>query len=335
MSEPHKSPARTAELSLSKLTVSFDGVTVLHGVDLSVGKGEALGLVGESGSGKSVTWLAALGLLPGKAKITGSARLDGMELIGAKPETLDTVRGGRVAMIFQDPTSALNPVLKVGRQIGEALALHRGLSGAAIKAEAKRLFDLVGIPDAERRLSSYPHEFSGGQNQRVMIAMALAGAPDILVADEPTTALDVTIQAQILDLINTVRREMGMALVLISHDLGVIAETCDRVAVMYAGRIVEEAPASALFAAPHHPYARGLLHSLPPLGGERRKLVSIPGVVPDPRALPHGCAFAPRCPQVSEACLSAPPALRGVGDARRLACVLEARTVPLRAFEAA
>ncbi|MGL4439111.1 MAG: ABC transporter ATP-binding protein [Bosea sp. (in: a-proteobacteria)] len=323
---------------MSGLTVSFDGVTVLHGIDLSVGKGEALGLVGESGSGKSVTWLAALGLLPGKARVSGSARLDGLELIGAKPETLDKVRGGRVAMIFQDPTSALNPVLKVGTQIGEALALHRGLSGVAIKAEAKRLFDLVGIPDAERRLSAYPHEFSGGQNQRVMIAMALAGEPDILVADEPTTALDVTIQAQILDLINTVRREMGMALVLISHDLGVIAETCDRVAVMYAGRIVEEAPAGELFAAPRHPYARGLLHSLPPLGGARRKLVSIPGVVPDPRALPKGCAFAPRCREVSDACLDAPPALRGAEPGRRLACVLDPSHSPsadLREFEAA
>ena len=328
----------STQITLSGLTVSFDGVTVLHGIDLSIGKGEALGLVGESGSGKSVTWLAALGLLPGKARVSGSTKLDGLELIGARPETLDKVRGGRVAMIFQDPTSALNPVLKVGTQIGEALSLHRGLSGAAIKAEAKRLFDLVGIPDAERRLSAYPHEFSGGQNQRVMIAMALAGEPDILVADEPTTALDVTIQAQILDLINTVRREMGMALVLISHDLGVIAETCDRVAVMYAGRIVEEALAADLFAAPRHPYARGLLHSLPPLGGARRKLVSIPGVVPDPRALPKGCAFAPRCREVSDACLVAPPVLQVAEAGRRLACVLDpshVQSADLREFVAA
>lgn len=338
MSEASRTLVHSTKLTLSGLTVSFDGVTVLHGVDFSIGKGEALGLVGESGSGKSVTWLAALGLCSGKARVSGSARLDGLELIGAKPETLEKVRGGRVAMIFQDPTSALNPVLKVGTQIGEALALHRGLSGAAIKAEAKRLLDLVGIPDAERRLSGYPHEFSGGQNQRVMIAMALAGEPDILVADEPTTALDVTIQAQILDLINTVRREMGMALVLISHDLGVIAETCDRVAVMYAGRIVEEAPAAELFAAPRHPYARGLLHSLPPLGGARRKLVSIPGVVPDPRALPKGCAFAPRCREVSDACLNTPPVLRDAEAGRRLACVLDpshTQSAELREFVAA
>jgi peptide/nickel transport system ATP-binding protein len=330
--------ASGALLTLSGLNVSFDGVRVLHGVDLAISRGEALGLVGESGSGKSVTWLAALGLLPGKAKVTGSALLDGTELVGARPETLDDVRGGRVAMIFQDPTSALNPVIKVGSQIGEALALHRGLSGVSIRQEAKRLFDLVGIPDAERRLSAYPHEFSGGQNQRVMIAMALAGEPDLLVADEPTTALDVTIQAQILGLLNAIRRETGMALVLISHDLGVIAETCDRVAVMYAGRIVEEAPAGALFNGPRHPYAQGLLHSLPPLGGARRRLVSIPGVVPDPRSLPKGCAFAPRCSEVTDACLHATPELRTVEADRRVACVIEhaeAPPVKTRIFEAA
>jgi peptide/nickel transport system ATP-binding protein len=334
MSEAGK-PA--ALLTLSGLTVSFDGVRVLHGIDLTVAKGEALGLVGESGSGKSVTWLAALGLLPAKAVVRGSVRLDGAELVGAAAATLDRVRGGRVAMIFQDPASALNPVLKIGRQLGEALALHRGLSGSAIRHEARRLLDLVGIPDAERRLSAYPHEFSGGQNQRVMIAMALAGEPDILVADEPTTALDVTIQAQILDLINTVRREMGMALVLISHDLGVVAETCDRVAVMYAGRIVEEAPTRTLFDAPWHPYARGLLSSLPPLGGPRKRLASIPGVVPDPRDLPAACAFAPRCPDAGPACLAAPPRLVALEAGRRLACVNPAVEQPVapRHFEAA
>jgi peptide/nickel transport system ATP-binding protein len=312
-----------ALVSLENLTVSFDGVRVLHGVDLAIGRGEAVGLVGESGSGKSVTWLAALGLLPAKAKVAGSARLDGDEMLGAKPDALDRIRGGRIAMIFQDPASALNPVLTVGRQLGEALALHRGLSGAVLKAEARRLMELVGIPDAARRLSAYPHEFSGGQNQRVMIAMALAGQPDLLVADEPTTALDVTIQAQILDLIDDVRREMGMALVLISHDLGVIAETCDRVAVMYAGRIVEEGPAAGLFDDPRHPYTQGLLGSLPPLAGARRRLVSIPGTVPDPAALPAGCAFAPRCPEAGPACLAAVPALRPESDGRRLACIRE------------
>ncbi|CAN1519287.1 DppD ABC-type dipeptide/oligopeptide/nickel transport system, ATPase component [Rhabdaerophilaceae bacterium] len=310
----------SAFVSLKGLTVSFDGVRVLHGVDLSVARGEALGLVGESGSGKSVTWLAALGLLPGKARIGGSATLEGTELIGATPATLDKVRGGRIAMISQDPASALNPVIPVGKQIGEALALHRGMTGASNRAECLRLLEIVGIPDAARRLHAYPHEFSGGQNQRVMIAMALAGEPDLLVADEPTTALDVTIQAQILDLIRTIRREMNMALVLISHDLGVISETCNRVAVMYAGRIVEEAPVDSLFDHPRHPYAQGLLASLPPLAGPRSRLVSIPGVVPDPRALPAGCAFAPRCTKVLAACSASPPDLVAKPDGRRIAC---------------
>jgi peptide/nickel transport system ATP-binding protein len=338
MSERQMADHSAALFTLSGLRVSFDGVTVLHSIDLAIAKGEALGLVGESGSGKSVTWLAALGLLPAKAAVHGSARLGGIELIGAAPATLDRVRGGRVAMIFQDPASALNPVLRVGRQLGEALALHRGLSGNAIRHEARRLFDLVGIPDAERRLSAYPHEFSGGQNQRVMIAMALAGEPDMLVADEPTTALDVTIQAQILDLIGTVRREMGMALVLISHDLGVVAETCDRVAVMYAGRIIEEAPARSLFDNPCHPYTRGLLSSLPPLDGARRRLESIPGVVPDPRSLPAGCAFAPRCAHAGAACVAAVPRLRERDGGGHLACVhhpVEAAATPARQFEAA
>jgi peptide/nickel transport system ATP-binding protein len=304
------------------LTVTFAGVPALRGVDLDVGHGEAVGLVGESGSGKSVTWLAALGLLPGKARIGGSAQLEGRELIGAPPVELDRIRGGRIAMIFQDPASALNPVLRVGRQICEVLALHTDLSGASLKAEARRLMELVGIPDVGRRIDAYPHEFSGGQNQRIMIAMALAGRPDLLIADEPTTALDVTIQAQILDLIGQIRRETGMAVVLISHDLGVIAETCDRVAVMYAGRIVEAAPAAALFEeGAYHPYARGLLGSLPPLAGPRRRLTSIAGVVPDPRALPPGCAFAPRCSLADAACSAGEPAFRRLSDQRQAACI--------------
>jgi peptide/nickel transport system ATP-binding protein len=308
-------------VAIRDLQVSFAGVPALRGIDLTVAPGEAVGLVGESGSGKSVTWLAALSLLPAKARVTGSVLLAGEELIGAPPARLDDVRGGRVAMIFQDPASALNPVLTVGRQIGEALALHAGLSGGALRAEAKRLMELVGIPDAGRRLDAYPHEFSGGQNQRVMIAMALAGKPDLLVADEPTTALDVTIQAQILDLLRAVRREFGMALVLISHDLGVIAETCERVAVMYAGRIVEEAPVAPLFGEALHPYTRGLVGSLPPLDGPRRRLTSIPGTVPDPRHLPAGCAFAPRCPVASGGCRETDPRLAAVGEAHRVACL--------------
>ncbi|MFC7397918.1 ABC transporter ATP-binding protein [Chelatococcus sp. GCM10030263] len=313
--------ARPPLVAIENLTVAFDGVRALHGIDLTVARGEAIGLVGESGCGKSVTWLAALGLLPKKAEVSGSVRLDAQELIGAAPAVLDKIRGGRIAMIFQDPASALNPVIRLGRQVGEALALHRGLSGATVRAEAKRLFDLVGIPDAARRLEAFPHELSGGQNQRVMIAMALAGEPDLLVADEPTTALDATIQAQILELLTTIRRETGMALVLISHDLGVISETCERVCVMYAGRIVETARTEDLFARPLHPYTQGLLAALPPLEGMRRRLAAIEGNVPEPWNLPAGCAFAPRCPRRAEACNHAVPPLVEKASERLVACV--------------
>ncbi len=224
-------------------------------------------------------------------------------------------------MIFQDPASALNPVLTIRRQLCEALALHRDLQGNSVKAEARRLLDLVGIPDAGRRLEAYPHEFSGGQVQRIMIAMALAGNPDLLIADEPTTALDATIQAQILELLSTVRREMNMAMVLISHDLGVVAENCDRVAVMYAGRIVEQAPSNQLFADPAHPYTQGLIGALPPLDGPRRRLTAIPGTVPDPAHMPAGCAFAPRCAMAAEACGLAAPALAPIANDRAVACI--------------
>jgi peptide/nickel transport system ATP-binding protein len=318
-------------VAIEGLTVAFEGIPVLHGIDLVVHKGEAFGLVGESGSGKSVTWLAALGLLPQRAEVQGRVLLDGVDILGAPDAVLERVRGRRIAMIFQDPASALNPVLTVRRQIGEVVARHRGLSGRAIGAEAKRLLDLVGIPDAERRLSAYPHEFSGGQAQRVMIAMALAGRPDLLIADEPTTALDVTIQAQILDLLALVRRETGMALVLISHDLGVIAQTCERVAVMYAGRIVEEAPADLLFEDPAHPYARGLIGALPPLTGPRQRLLAIAGTVPNPRAMPPGCAFAPRCSHAAEPCRARIPALARLAGGRRAACVLAAHRQPVAA----
>jgi peptide/nickel transport system ATP-binding protein len=325
MLEPTEAKARPL-VTISGLNVAFDGVPAVRGIDLTVAHGEAIGLVGESGSGKSVTWLAALGLLPSKAKIAGRAVLSGpdgdLDLLTAPTRSLERVRGGRIAMIFQDPASALNPVLTIGRQIREALAIHRGLTGTAAAAEAKRLLDIVGMPDAAGRLKAYPHEFSGGQNQRVMIAMALAGRPELLIADEPTTALDVTIQAQILDLLGQIRREFGMAMVLISHDLGVVAENCSRVAVMYAGRVVEVSSATDLFAGPLHPYSRGLLGSLPPIEGVRRRLTSIPGSVPDPRRMPEGCAFAPRCAIAVPACTMGVPSLAGVGRNRRAACHL-------------
>ena len=307
-------------LAISDLSIAFQGVVAVHGIDVEIRRGESLGMVGESGCGKSITWLAALGLLP-SATIGGSVRLEGEELLQAPAKTLDSVRGGRVGMIFQDPATALNPVHRIGRQIAEAVRLHQGLVGAAASAEARRLLEQVGIPGAADRMNAYPHEMSGGQNQRVMIAAALAGQPDLLIADEPTTALDVTIQAQILDLLARLRDETGMALVLISHDLGVVADMCDRVAVMYAGRIVEEAPAAAMFARPAHPYATGLLGALPPLTGPRRPLLAIPGRVPEPWAMPPGCAFAPRCAHRVDPCDAAIPALAVVAADRRAACI--------------
>jgi len=308
-------------IELRGLTVVFHGQAVVRSLNLKVGRGEALGMVGESGSGKSVTWLATLGLLPGHAQVRGEARLAGKNILGASEQELSLIRGGRIGLIFQDPISSLNPVHRVGAQLTEALRLHRGLTRAAAKAEARRLFELVGIPDSKRRLELYPHELSGGQNQRVMIAMALAGEPELLVADEPTTALDVTIQAQILDLIDRLRREMGMALVLISHDLSVVAELCERIIVMYAGGIVEEAPTDALFVMPPHPHTQGLIGAAPPLVGPRRRLTAIAGQVPEPWNMPAGCAFAPRCPVAIPDCSAFAPAMIETGPGRRAACI--------------
>ena len=310
-----------AFVQIRDMTVAFGTAPALRGISLSVERGEALGLVGESGCGKSITWLAALGLLPKSAKVGGSVQLDGAELIGATPAVLEPLRGGRIAMIFQDPASSLNPVHRIGRQIAEALALHRSMKGAEARTEVIRLLDQVGIPDAKNRVNAYPHELSGGQNQRVMIAMALAGEPELLVADEPTTALDVTIQAQILDLLGTIRRDTGMGLVLISHDLGVVSETCSRIAVMYAGRIVEEAPSDRIFTHPSHPYTRGLIGAMPPISGPRRKLVSIPGSVPEASRMPQGCAFAPRCSLVIPDCTRIDPAAGAVEPGHVAACI--------------
>ncbi len=308
-----------AFVSIRDLKVSFSGVQVLHGINLDIDRGETLGLVGESGCGKSVTWLAALGLLPGKTSVSGSVVVDGQQLIDAPRHVQESVRGGRIAMIFQDPSSSLNPVKKVGPQIVESLSLHRGLKGNAARLEAIRLMERVGIPDAARRVDLFPHEFSGGQCQRIMIAIALAGEPDVLIADEPTTALDVTIQAQILDLLNQIRQETGMAIVFISHDLGAVSQICERVCVMYAGRIVETAQTSELFETPKHPYTLGLFDAIPRLDGGRERLRAIPGTVPDPRHLPQGCAFAPRCSQATEQCEKHNPELRQL-NAQKVAC---------------
>ena len=255
-----------------------------------------MGLVGESGCGKSVTSLSIMRLVarPGRIE-AGEVMFDGQDLLKLRPEDMRKVRGDRISMIFQQPTSSLNPVLDVGRQIGEVLELHRGMKRGAARARAGELLRMVGIPDPERRLKNFPHEMSGGMAQRVMIAMALACEPELLIADEPTTALDVTIQAQILDLMRNLREETGTAIILITHDLGVVAEMCDRVAVMYAGEIVEQADVTTLFRSPRHPYTRGLIGSLPVVGIERDELAVIPGNVPNLIDLPKGCRFAPRC----------------------------------------
>lgn len=260
-------------LSLRRLTVDLKGVngdsTIVHPVELEIKRGDTIGIVGESGSGKSLTWLAVLGLQSPSMRVRGEVLLDGRNIINLGDADLSRIRGGRIAMVFQDPTSSLNPVQTIGRQIGEAIAAHRGLAGNELQLEVLRLLDSVGIADAKRRVKQYPHEFSGGMNQRVMIAMALAGEPDLLIADEPTTALDVTIQAQILDLLRSVQSARGMALILISHDLGVVADLCREIAVMQNGRIVEFAPTNALFKQPQHPYTRSLLACYPEFNGPR------------------------------------------------------------------
>ncbi|HSN15771.1 MAG TPA: ABC transporter ATP-binding protein, partial [Anaeromyxobacteraceae bacterium] len=273
-------------------------VHAVRGVDLALEPGKTLAIVGESGCGKSVTVQAALGLIPmPPGRITaGSVRFEGRELVGLEPREVNRIRGREIAMIFQDPMTSLNPTMKIGRQITEALRYHDGLSGAAAEARAIELLERVQIPDARARVGRYPFEFSGGMRQRVMIAMAIACNPRVLIADEPTTALDVTVQAQILELLGTLQRERGMAIVLITHDLGVVAEMADDVVVMYAGKIVEQSDAATVFEQPHHPYTKGLLNSIPRLGEKRKRLEVIRGVVPNPLNLPSGCLFKRRCP---------------------------------------
>jgi oligopeptide/dipeptide ABC transporter ATP-binding protein len=287
-------------LEVSDLMTSFPTrhglVRAVTGVSFHVDRGEILGLVGESGCGKSVTSMSILGLVAKPGRIDGgSVRFDGQELVGLSNEALRKIRGDRIAMVFQQPTSSLNPVMTTGLQIAEVLELHRGMKRKAALGRARDLMRMVGIPDPDRRIKAYPHEMSGGMAQRVMIAMALACEPELLIADEPTTALDVTIQAQILDLMRHLQKETGTAIILITHDLGVVAEMCDRVAVMYAGEIVEQADVKTLFAAPKHPYTRGLIGSVPVPGVIAHELTTIPGNVPNMLALPPGCRLAPRC----------------------------------------
>ncbi|SDS66541.1 ABC transporter ATP-binding protein [Jiangella sp. DSM 45060] len=291
---------------------------VVNGLSFELHPGRTLAVVGESGSGKSVSSLALLGLLPGTADVSGSAIFDGDELIGRSEEELRKVRGAGIGVVFQDPMTSLNPVLTIERQIGEALRAHEKVSDDGVRSRAAELLTEVGIPDAPGRLRAFPHQLSGGMRQRVMIAIALAGNPKVLIADEATTALDVTVQAQILELIEKLQDEHGMGVVWITHDLGVVAGIADHVVVMYAGRCVEEGAVDELFGRPAHPYTRGLLGALPVVDDprparERDELVTMPGLPPDPVALPPGCAFHPRCPVRADArCATEPPPLSPV-----------------------
>ncbi len=294
----------------------------VDGVSFDVLPGETLGLVGESGCGKTVTSLSILGLLPtppARIEAGSSIRFDGAELVGMSQAGLRALRGNEIAMVFQEPMSSLNPVFTVGEQIAEGLRLHRGMNVAAARAEAVRLLAEVGIPEPERSVDRHPQELSGGQRQRVMIAMALSCDPKLLIADEPTTALDVTIQAQILELLGRLREAHRLAVLLITHDLGVVAEVCDRVVVMYAGEVVESGDVEAIFADPRHPYTRGLLGSLPSLDGSGERLTAIPGTVPSPTAWPDGCRFAPRCALAGERC-ERPQELRKSGPGHAVRC---------------
>jgi oligopeptide/dipeptide ABC transporter ATP-binding protein len=311
-------------LALEDLAVGFDGhdTAVVDGVSFTLKRGETLCLVGESGCGKSVTALALMGLLPRPPAriLRGRARFAGHELFSMSERDLADLRGDRVAMIFQEPMSSLNPAFRVGDQIAEAVLRHRPVSRAEARARALELLKRVRIPAPERRLDAYPHQLSGGMRQRVMIAMALANQPELLIADEPTTALDVTIQAQILELIAELQRAAGTALILVTHDLGVVAEVADRVAVMYAGRIVEQGPVESIFSDPQHPYTVGLLGSLPSLGRREGRLATIPGAVPPPALWPKGCRFATRCPLADERCRRDVPRLSNVTPGHHAAC---------------
>ncbi len=301
-----------------------DGVVnAVNGVSFTLDEGESLGIVGESGCGKSVSSLSIMRLIPnppGKI-VGGQVMFEERDLLKLSDDEMRRVRGKDIAMIFQDPMTSLNPVLTISRQLTEALELHLGMDGKASRKRAIELLDMVGIPAAKSRIDDYPHQFSGGMRQRVMIAMAISCNPKLLIADEPTTALDVTIQAQILDLIKNLRKELGMAVIMITHDLGVVAGVCDKINVMYAGFIVESATATDLFKDPRHPYTLGLLRSIPKINETRKeKLIPIEGLPPDLIDLPPGCPFAPRCPYKVDKCLEANPGLELATRGHRVAC---------------
>ncbi len=338
MSAPNGSAQETPLLTVTDLRTEFrtdDGIVkAVNGVSFHVDRGEALGIVGESGSGKSVTNMSMLGLIPQPpGKITsGTVKFEGKDLLTLTRAERRAIRGNRVSMIFQDPMTSLNPFLTIGRQMTEALQHHKGATMRQAEDRAIELLDLVGIPAASERLYQYPHQYSGGMRQRVMIAMALMCKPELLIADEPTTALDVTIQAQILGLLRDLQSKLGMALILITHNLGAVAGICSRVMVMYGGRVVEMAPVTDLFHNPRHPYTSGLLKSVPRLdevAGE--KLVPIPGNPPDLTNPPPGCAFAPRCAFRTDACEAAVPELVELAPGRFSACIREGELADMHA----
>ena len=326
MSKPATTPPL---LSVRDLRIDFGtergAVTAVDGISFDLKAGEVLGLVGESGCGKSVTALAIMGLLPNPpGRIAGGQILfAGRDLVTTSRAQMRRIRGQRISMIFQEPMTSLNPVYTVGNQLTETIRWHESVSRKAARDRAVEMLVKVGIPSPRQRLDEYPHQLSGGMRQRVMIAMALSLTPALLLADEPTTALDVTIQAQILDLLRSLQEEFRMAVVLITHDLGVVAEFVDRVAVMYAGRIAETAPVASLYQNPRHPYTQGLLASIPSLDDELDRLTAIPGTVPNPYELPDGCRFAPRCSHAMPACKAAAPRLRTDADGHGAACILE------------
>jgi len=316
-----------ALLAVRGLEVCFfseaGAVPAVRGVDLEIEAGSTLALVGESGSGKSVTALAIIGLVdpPGRI-VRGEVRFQGRDLTQLSPRELRSIRGAHISMVFQEPMTSLNPVFRVGEQIAEVLRLHQGMRARQARDRVVQLLDRVGIPSPETRVDSYPHELSGGMKQRVMIAMALACKPALLIADEPTTALDVTIQAQILELLGRLQEEVGMAILLITHNLGVVAHFARNVAVMYAGKLVETCSVPELFANPVHPYSQALLRALPRPGHEGERLEAIEGTVPSPLHLPKGCAFSERCPYAMARCPEDPPRLRQVSAGHQLACWL-------------
>lgn len=315
-------------LSIRNLRIEFKTARGIHraldNVSFDVQRGEIFGVVGETGCGKTITGLSILRLLPKSARVQGEILFEGKDLLELSPTEMNTVRGRHISMIFQDPTSSLNPVFTIGEQVTRVIRQHLKLDRNAARDQAEEILAAVGLADVRREMASYPHQLSGGQQQRVMIAMALACRPSLLIADEPTTALDVTIQAQILKLLRDLQKEFGLSIILITHNLGVVAQTCERMVVLYAGNVVELSPTYFVYEHPHHPYTKGLLNAIPRPGSRGKKMAAIPGTLPANPAELIGCAFAPRCPSAFERCFQETPPLSPVGESHESACFLPA-----------